>query len=331
MARRRSSLGSEWEFGAARRRSKELASGEARAVPAFVEALRRCDFAAVVDSVAAGADFNAKDSRGVTPLMIVAMSDADASVGLVRFLLEAQAHLEARDGSGLTALVHACRSNNSPVVKELLKSGASATTASRDGVTAAMHAVLHGSDALARRLLAHVESVEDADENGWTILFHSCHLNRTVLAAWLLQKRGADARWKAHGDVTALMLAAQHDSLELVQLLVEHKAKPGAINADGDSVLMVALRHSQRDVALWLMDQGVSLSVRNKAGQAASDVAQANGLKSMVDYIDAAMFLVSAQGDHARVSAGWGRAPSKESAGSTGHRGRKPSTRAHTK
>ena len=83
----------------------------------------------------AGADLEARDELGLTPLMFAAATNSNPEV--VQVLLEAGADVEARDEDGWTPLMLAAVNNENPeMVQVLLEAGADATAKNGEGKTA---------------------------------------------------------------------------------------------------------------------------------------------------------------------------------------------------
>ncbi|MBQ7544262.1 MAG: ankyrin repeat domain-containing protein, partial [Synergistaceae bacterium] len=91
-----------------------------------------------------GADINAKDSEGKTPLMLIA-EYADAKT--VRMFIEAGADVDATDEDEVTALMIAAEENfeHPDVVSLIIAAGADVDAQNEDGVTALMRAAEESS------------------------------------------------------------------------------------------------------------------------------------------------------------------------------------------
>ncbi|MBQ7193142.1 MAG: ankyrin repeat domain-containing protein, partial [Synergistaceae bacterium] len=90
------------------------------------------DYAAML--IASGADVNARDSMGHTPLMSAAFEDDD---GILTALLNSGAEVNAQDREGRTALMYAAEKNLAENVKILLNYGADSSLRDIDGKSAA--------------------------------------------------------------------------------------------------------------------------------------------------------------------------------------------------
>ena len=94
----------------------------------FLDLVKEADAATVQAAIDAGADIEARDEYGYTPLMLATFYYAEAhirNVEVVQALTNAGADLEARTEYGWTPLMYAARDNeNAAVVQLLLDAGA---------------------------------------------------------------------------------------------------------------------------------------------------------------------------------------------------------------
>ena len=100
--------------------------------------------------LAKGADVNAADSRGQTPLM---QCLSDDRIEMARILIQKQADVNAADKRGRAALMQACASDEPDCVDLLLTHSANVNKRDNEGFTALMLAIDDGSnaEAVARR------------------------------------------------------------------------------------------------------------------------------------------------------------------------------------
>lgn len=103
-----------------------------------------CDLIKARSLLEAGADPDARDEDGRTPLASAVLG---GSLGLVGLLLEAGADVEARDNRGFTALHFAAEEQLPEMVRLLLAKGANANARDEDGVTPLGRAVFSEREA----------------------------------------------------------------------------------------------------------------------------------------------------------------------------------------
>jgi ankyrin repeat protein len=233
-----------------------------------------------------GADLNARDSMGATPLTSAASARDSATVKL---LLELGADANTPNGDGLTPLMEAGYRDHVPSVEALLQHGASLTAKNPDGLTplcvalnnrsflAAMALVKAGASPNvqcgANRLtpLMIVATHEKAEEGGNVPVDGGQYLSDGVSpleVGQLLVGKGADVNAKGRGGVTALMVAAGYDNAPLIGLLIQSGAKADARAEDGKTALDIARENGADDA-----EQTLELMARFAAPQSSGGAA----------------------------------------------------------
>ena len=89
--------------------------------------------------LAAGADVNAPDDTGMTPLMVAA---AQGDGAIARLLIAGGANVSAAAADGTTALMHAASANRGDLVRLLISSGADVNAKQAGGMAALMIAAV---------------------------------------------------------------------------------------------------------------------------------------------------------------------------------------------
>lgn len=179
----------------------------------------------VRDLIGSGADPNAKDVRGVTPLMEAARTgDIDAMDELV----EAGARINETRSNGRTALMAAVRSRRQEAVWFLIDRGADVNVQALEGVssnskdTALTMAAARGVPGIVRALIGANADLEARNAMGYTALMQAAcsdYVDAAIVRALLVA--GADIAPKGVDGETALTLARQRGETEIVQLLLE--------------------------------------------------------------------------------------------------------------
>jgi ankyrin repeat protein len=202
------------------------------------------DDAELVDRlVAAGADVNARNDYGATPLSQAAVV---GNVRVIRRLLSAGADVESANADGQTALMVLARSSNVEAAKLLLKRGAKVD--SREAwreQTALMWAAAEGQPAMVKLLIEQGADVNARSKaNNW---------ERQVTAEPRNQARPA-------GGFTPLLYAARRGCLECAQRLVNAGADMNGVDPEGVSPLLLATLNFSFDTAAYLVDQGADVN-----------------------------------------------------------------------
>ena len=103
------------------------------AAEAFVEAAAGGDVSALGELLDAGADVNARNKKGVTPLIVGAYQ---GRTEIIEALLEAEADTDAATKDGRTGLIMAANYGHKEIVEALLKAGADIHARTDRGETA---------------------------------------------------------------------------------------------------------------------------------------------------------------------------------------------------
>ncbi|MEW6110274.1 MAG: ankyrin repeat domain-containing protein [Nitrospirota bacterium] len=89
-----------------------------------------------------GADVNAKNKEGETPLMVAAL---ERRLEMVKFLLDRGADINLKDNVGATALIYSAMEGSVEIMKLLLDRGADPDAKTDDGLTALSISDLKGN------------------------------------------------------------------------------------------------------------------------------------------------------------------------------------------
>ncbi len=251
----------------------------------------------------AGADPNAPDNRGATPLHWGAQNENPM---VVTHLLSAGADLRAGDNDGYTPLHYAAaRSENGRVINLMLQRGADPSAESNDGrtplhsalrykadsgvvtvlieagaaasLTPLQRAALDGDEMTLASLLAGGANPTVADSYGWQPLHYAVPFGGPAVATMLL-RAGADPNARSAAEGTPLHLAASQASEEVVSTLLLAGADPGVIDQDQKRTPLHYAAASNSDPAaiLALVNAGADPGIRDYRSQLAVDLARAN-------------------------------------------------------
>jgi len=262
-----------------------LAAPLARAENPLADLLQQGRVAEASRLLADGADVNAAQSDGSTPLLwavyrqdhalVERLLDegADASAGnrygarplaeaaklgdaaLVSMLLDAGADVDSPNGDGQTVLMLATRTGSIDVAELLLARGAAVNaTETWRGQTALMWAVDDGNAALARLLIEHGADVTArAFDNDWGTQITS-------------EPR---AQYRPTGGLTPLLYAARSGCLECIDAILAAGESVDRPSPDGVTPLMLAIDNTQYAAATRLLEQGANPYLQDWWGRTA--------------------------------------------------------------
>ena len=250
-----------------------------------------------------GADLEARDDLGRTPLMDAAVHLVDTNV--LEPLIRRGANVTAKDNEGLTALHHVARYGwLKQHVSALVKAGAKLESTDNIHCTPLMRAVHFQKLSMSRALVESGASVNATGKDGCTPILLA-YQNYTIAIGSMLIQAGAIVSEEAmSGDFlskclleaarenydvairqcvklgvsvdfgdddgnTPLCLAAKYGHNLSVSALLAVGANVDAQNAIGDTALMIAVQKKRSDMISMLACAGANLELHNKIGDTA--------------------------------------------------------------
>ncbi|GEM_PF-2464198 len=247
--------------------------------------------------VEAGADMNATNVMGQTPLSSAIATRARTDGKAADYLIRAGADLDIADKKGRTALSLAAECGKTGIVTKLLDAGADARHKDTKGMCAFSWAVCGGhADTLAvfmERNLFPVEELgtavteagfrgfadstdvlirmsEPAETAAYFALMGACARGSADVARVCL-KYPCDVNLPSEFGMTPLMIACYCGSMEMAKLLAAHGADVNAADEDGMTALMyAAVKHDAR-MMFFLSGKGADKDAKSAEGKTASD------------------------------------------------------------
>ncbi len=227
-----------------------------------------------LEMIAAGADVNAAQGDGTTPLhWAIYKIDAD----LTRALLEGGAQPDVVNNYGSSPLAEAVKVADARLVVMLLDAGADVEAPNQEGQTALMLAARAGSEDVAGLLVGHGADVNARETwRGQTALMWAAAEGSVELTQFLID-HGADVNTRARaydwpsqmtaeprnqyrptGGLTPLLYAARSGCRDCVEALLDAGADLNRPNPDGVTPLIVAMDNFAFDTATLLFEQGAN-------------------------------------------------------------------------
>ncbi len=203
-------------------------AGELAAYRGLHAATATGDLAAIGRLVSSGADVNARDGHGRTPLMVAGYRrDHDAA----RALIAAGADPNLLDSDRYDLLTIAGVLDDVGMVQLALASGADAGLITSPYQGTALIAAAHlGHVEVVRALIAAKAPLDHVNNLGWTALIEAIVLGdggaRHVAIVRALVEAGADVDLPDNGGTSPLSLARRHGYTDIVFLLEKAGARP---------------------------------------------------------------------------------------------------------
>ncbi len=279
---------------------------------ALLKAASDGDIARVQQLLGEGANIEAKNRDGNTPLNLAAWNGKTEAV---RLLLEKRANIAAKDVNGTAALALAAHQGQVEVVKLLLETGTNIEAKKDDGTTALGLAAFQGQVDVVKLLLEKGADIEAKKVDGNTPLNLAAWNGKTEVVKLLLEKRAnieaqdssngtttlGIAAFQGHADVVRLLLekganigaknqqsnpplnlAAWNGKVEVVRLLLEKSADIESRDVNGTTTLGLAAFPGQVDVVRLLLEKGADIEGKNRDGNTPLNLAAWNGKTDVV-------------------------------------------------
>src|SRR5262252_10538298 len=200
--------------------------------------------------VEVGADPNATDTAGETPLMIAARTGVPEALGA---LIAAGARVDAREKTfQQTALMIAVRENHPAAVKFLIDHGAAVNVQTRKGPAPAFVPPCKGTGCGSEGVGINRGGLPDRGrraeaKGGMTPLLYAARDGR-IEAARLLIVAGADIEQSDANAIRPLLMAVLNNHLDVARLLIEYGADVDADDFWGRSPLWAAIEYRNLDM-----------------------------------------------------------------------------------
>ena len=275
-------------------------SGIAQAQDSLAELIQAGRSAAAIAQIEAGADVNAAQGDGTTPLhWAVYRLDGE----LVERLIGAGARVDTSNSFGSSPLAEAINAANTDLVRRLLDAGADVDSANLDGQTALMLAARVGSADIAGALIERGADVNAVEHwRGQTALMWAADAAAGDVVD-LLVGAGADvevralandwnaqitseprAQYRPTGGLTALLYSARSGCTQCVEAILDAGADIDRPNPDGVTALIIAIDNFRFETAARLLERGANPHVWDWWGRTAlyvaADVSRMNRRRS---------------------------------------------------
>ncbi|MFQ6035973.1 MAG: ankyrin repeat domain-containing protein [Sedimentisphaerales bacterium] len=279
------------------------AGAEGKPTKSLLDAVLAGDVEQVQLNISAGANVNAKDAMGYTPLFYAAQSGRNE---VAELLITGGANVNVKDRTGNTPLHYAAVGGHYEVCKLLLSRGANAGARNLMGGTPMAMAKAEGHQEIVE-LLSEYESGEFDIELAEPILRSELSkATESLFAAVyagdanqvkLYISQGADVNAKNRQTWTPLHVALWDGHKAVAEQLIAKGAAVNAKDKRGYTPLHFAAIKGRTESAELLIAKGADVNVKNRAGQTPLHLAADYGHKDAIE-------LLIAKGADINVQAG---------------------------
>lgn len=204
---------------------------------------------------------------------------------IVHLLIHSNANLEARDGTGYTALHLAASRGHVEVLEVLIVEGVDIDAQDTHGRTALWLAADLGQLDSVRILVAAQAKVNLRGHNQMTPFHVAAKRGDTEIVEHLMYNGAADIEAKDASMMTAFHYACEAGHVEVVDLLLSNKMDPNAPGSDGRSPLICAAALGRLHLVRLLLSKKASTRSIDDNGMTALHWAAFNGHTEIVQLL----------------------------------------------
>jgi len=224
-----------------------------------------------------GADINIKNQGGATPLHFALQR---GNKELVNLLIDKGADINIKNNSGLTPLHIAALRGLKDIVERLLAKGADIKAQDNNIRTPIGFAKEFGHPEIAELLLEHANQSGDSKD---IMTFYDYAAVGDMEQIKSLVSQGMDIKAKTQDDMTALHFAARNGHKDLAEYLISQGLEADAKNNSGYTPLLLATKY--KDIVELLIDKGADIKATNNYSQTPLHLAASNGQKDVVELL----------------------------------------------
>ncbi len=220
--------------------------------------------------VKAGYDVNSRDNRGNVPLHLAEDKD------IAKFLIKHGSDVNARDSAGATPLLNAVWKEKYDLAGYLVESGADVNAVTQDGMTCLLCIASRTKDvknaSFVEALIARGADMnakhKDGDSALHKALFFDCRIKYIFIATLLTN--GADVTVKNAAGMTPFhrfVTIGHGDQVQgIAEAFIANGANVNEKDADGNSLLHLAVQRAQTELVAVLLAHGADISAKGKFG-----------------------------------------------------------------
>ncbi|CAG9817853.1 unnamed protein product [Phaedon cochleariae] len=210
-----------------------------------------------------GADVNQRDKHGRTVLHYAA---EECKIELVKYLVSRGARINVEDIDGFTPLHLSVEENSLQLFSYFIENGADVNTKTAE-TTPLQRAVQNRNFEMVEELTRRGANVHEMNCRGWTALFWAVYVGDLDILNHLLEKGARVNVLETRFGDTPLHVAALHDDLCCLQILVDNGGDVNIQDNEGKTPLHVAAGEGHSDCLRILVDSGGDVNIQDIYGK----------------------------------------------------------------
>nr|GMD40259.1 ankyrin-1 isoform X1 [Ipomoea batatas] len=207
----------------------------------------------------------------------------EGQTDMCKYLVEElKVDVNTKDEDGETPLLHATRQGHTATANYLLQQEADPSIASEMGTTALHHAAGLGDIELMKAFLSKGVNVDLQSDAGSPLIWAAGHGQQDSVK--LLLEHNANPNAETEDDITPLLSAVAAGSLQCLELLIKAGAKVN-ITAGGATALHIAADNGSPEIIKTLLQAGADPNASDEDGMKPIQVAAARGNRAAVELL----------------------------------------------
>jgi ankyrin repeat protein len=206
-------------------------------------------------SIETKGDINSSNSMGKTAII----EAVEKSKGSVPLLIEKGANVNAKDSSGNTPLILAVAKKDIEIIKLLIEKGANVNSKNNYGDTPFMTAARNGDIETIKILMSKGVSINVKDGKGNTILIEAISRNNEEMVKFLLEN-GANVNvrdmWMSKRKSAIMLAVENYMPIEIIEMMIAKGAELNIKDDDGNTVLLIAVQRNNIAAVKLLVEKG---------------------------------------------------------------------------
>lgn len=200
------------------------------------------------------------------PLHWALVDDNKNSYEVVKLLISKGADVNARNSEGQTPLILAATNNRIELCKILVNAGALVNVKDNNGISPLNKAAEHTNVELVKYFFERGADVGDIHKNGYDYLWHAVSSNNPEMIDFLIEK-GVDINEKDNAGISILMVAAMSNDIDMAKHLIIKGADVFAYDRVGYTAFSYAQIYKHYKAAKLIKDaeQDIEVIKRSKS------------------------------------------------------------------